>query len=111
MTTEFFEPASLDPTNPGRTVIDCIESGCRAMLIDLPALPEEFFDLSTRLIGDLVHRLGMYGIPLAVVIGSTEGRSSFFVDFVREANQRNGMLQFTEERAAAEEWLRNREGD
>ena len=55
--TAIFEGARVDPNNPGLLVADCIESGTRSLLLDSDALPPEFFDLSTGVLGAAVQWL------------------------------------------------------
>ena len=82
----------------------CIESGSGGLLLDEDALPPEFFDLSTRAAGTLLHELGKYRIPLAAVVPDTEAYSPAFQDFVRESN-RGHRVRFFTDRAQAEAWL------
>src|SRR5690606_95518 len=54
--------------HPSRLVDACIERGADRLLIDHEALPAEFFDLSSRVAGDLVHRITLYDIRTAFVL-------------------------------------------
>ena len=45
---------SFDPTGVFRS---CIESGAHALLLDEAALPPHFFDLSSGMAGELLHKL------------------------------------------------------
>lgn len=82
----------------------CIESGSGGLLLDEGAPPPEFFDLSTRAAGTLLHELGKYRIPLAAVVPDPEAYSPAFKDFVRESN-RGHRVRFFPDRAQAEAWL------
>lgn len=98
-------PDRFDPGDAPRLAIECIENGRSGLLLLPEATPPEFYDLSTRVLGELVHKLSVYGLRMAVVVEGLEGRSQNFRDFVREANARNALLFFTENRAEAERWL------
>jgi len=99
---EGFEPAAV--------VRECIESGARALLLDRGALPPAFFDLSTRVAGDLVHRITLYGIPMAAVVPDVAAHSPSFQDFAREANRGAG-FRFVPTAGEAEAWLTDRADD
>lgn len=100
----FFEPDAARAADPSGIVSGCIESGARAVLMDDGVAPADFFDLSTRLAGELLHGLGKYGIRLAVVIPDPSVHSASFQDFAREANRR-GDYRFFPSRGEAVEWL------
>jgi len=100
----YFEPNSASASDPGALAIGCIEAGCRAMLLDEGVAPPEFFDLSTRFAGELLHRMGLYELRLAVVAPDLSLHSHPFQAFVREAN-RGGRYRFFATREAAVAWL------
>lgn len=100
----FFEPAAIDPSRPDAAVISCIESGCPSLLLDSTALPPEFFDLSSGVLGALLNRLTIYGLRMAAVVPDLERRSVAFRDFAREAN-RGVALRIAPTREAAIAWL------
>jgi PadR family transcriptional regulator AphA len=94
---------------PGRAaefdlVTAAIESGTQGLLIDQPAMPPEFFDLSTGVAGSIVQRLTMYGIRMAVVVPDPSIHSGPFQDFAREANA-GGVFRFFPDREQAVAWL------
>lgn len=103
-----YEPDWLDPARPEEVVIHCLESGSRRLLLNAGALPAEFFDLSTGVLGALVHRLSIYGIDMAAVVPDLPGRSQHFQDFVREANT-GSRFRFVATRGEAETWLAERQ--
>ena len=100
----FFEPAAATPFDPWTVATQCIESGSGALLLDVEALPREFFDLSTGVAGELLHRLSIYGVRLAAVVPDPAAHSPAFQDFAREAN-RGRQLRFFSHRAEAIAWL------
>jgi hypothetical protein len=90
--------------DPAGVVRACIESGTPRLLMDEDALPPEFFDLSTRLAGDLVQRLTQYEIRMAGVVPDPSVHSKPFQDFAREANT-GRWFRFFPDRARAVAWL------
>lgn len=98
------EPRGADAFDPGAVVTGCIESGARSLLLDQGALPPEFFDLSTGVAGELVHRLTVYGIRMAAVVPDPSAHSRPFQDFLREANQ-GRQFRFFATREEAVRWL------
>lgn len=100
----YFEGGWVDASRPAEIVTECIESGSGLLLLDSPALPSEFYDLSTGVLGVIVQRATQYGIRLAAVVAEVETRSDSFQAFVEEAN-RGGHLHFARSRAEAIRWL------
>ena len=90
--------------DPAGVVASCIESGAHALLIDRAALPDAFFDLSSGVAGELLHRLSVYGIRLAAVVPDPAAHSQPFQDFLREAN-RGKQFRFCTRREDAVHWL------
>jgi len=99
-----FEPRADQAAEVSAIVTGCIESGSRAVLLDEGTAPPEFFDLSTRWAGELLHGLSKYGIRLAVVVADVTPYSSSFQDFAREANQGSSYRLFAS-RSEAMAWL------
>ncbi len=92
---------AFDPT---AVVTRCIESGSRALLADASALPPEFFDLSSGVAGELLHKLSLYGIRMAGVVPDPSVHSDAFQAFHRETN-RGSQVRFFPTRAEAVAWL------
>jgi hypothetical protein len=82
----------------------CIEHGARALLLDERTTPAAFFNLASGFAGELLHKLGMYRIRLAVVVPDLARHPNRFQEFARESNTR-GDCRFFPDRAAALEWL------
>jgi hypothetical protein len=107
----YAEPDGQRPFDADALVSSCIESGADALLLDAPAVPAGFFDLSTRLAGNLLHGLSKYSLRLAVVVPDLEAKSRAFQDFAREAN-RGRQTRIFASRADAIAWLQpTHEGD
>ena len=98
---ELRDPSSFDPA---AAVAACIESGSRALLLDRDAVPPGFFDLSSGVAGELLHRLSVYGLHMAAVVPDPSRCSQPFQDFVREAN-RGRQFRFFPTRDDAVRWL------
>jgi hypothetical protein len=66
-------------------------AGNKAELVALPSerLAPAFFDLKTRVAGEMTQKFSMYGVRLAIVGDVTAAiqNSSAFRDFVRESNR------------------------
>lgn len=102
----YFEPRSGEAFDPAALARRCIESGTAALLLDAEAIPPEFFDLSTGVAGELLHRLSTYRARLAAVVPEPAAHSRAFQDFVRESN-RGSQFRFFESRGDAISWLRS----
>jgi len=102
---DYFEPDPVGALDPTGILTGCIESGARAVLLDQAGLPPEFFDLSSRVAGDLLHKLSTYQVRLAAVVPDPGVHSGPFQDFAREAN-RGREFRFFPTRAEAIDWLR-----
>jgi hypothetical protein len=102
--TSYFEPGVGRAFEPAAVAIACIEHGSRHLLLDEPALPAAFFDLSSGLAGELLHHLGKYAMRLAVVVPDPTVHSAAFQEFVLESN-RGGRFRFFPTRGEAVAWL------
>ena len=100
----YFEVETADLLDPGAVLTGCVESGARSVLLDEHALPAEFFDLSTGLAGELLHKLTTYRIRMAGVVPNPSAHSTPFQDFVREANAGTEFRFFVTRREAVQ-WL------
>ena len=101
---EYFECTPGPTFDPAALFRDCIESGADALLMDQEALPASFFDLSSGHAGELLHRLSVYQMRLAVVVPDLTVHSESFQAFAREAN-RGLQFRFVPSRREAIEWL------
>ncbi|HXX47008.1 MAG TPA: DUF4180 domain-containing protein [Myxococcota bacterium] len=80
------------------------EARARGVLIDHALLPEAFFELRTRFLGEFLQRLVNYERRLAVVLPAERELSVRFQEFLREAKRGASFSAFTD-RAEAEKWL------
>jgi hypothetical protein len=99
-----FEPDGSRPFDPLDVVSGCIESGASSVLLDADALPSEFFDLSTGVAGELLHKLGTYRLRLAGVVPDATAHPVRFQEFAREANG-GTQFRFFADRHSALAWL------
>lgn len=100
----YVEPAEGTAFDVDALVATCIENGASAMLLDAPMIPAEFFDLSTRLAGELLHGLSKYSLRLAAVVPDLPAHSPPFQEFARESN-RGRHVRFFADRDGAIAWL------
>jgi len=99
-----FEARPTEHFDPALIYTDCIENGASSLLLDRPALPAEFFDLSSGLAGELLHKLSVYHMRMAAVIPDLTAHSVNFQAFASEAN-RGEQFRFFSTRQEAIDWL------
>jgi hypothetical protein len=105
MSTYYELPAqSAGAFDPAAAARSCIECGAHALLADRAALTPDFFDLSSGVAGELLHRLSVYGIRMAGVVPDPSSHSAPFQDFLRESN-RGKQFRFFPTREEAIRWL------
>jgi hypothetical protein len=100
----YFEAEAAPSFDLASIFTGCVESGADCLLLDEPALPSEFFDLSSGLAGELLHKLGTYRMRLAGVVPDPSIYSERFQDFLRETNKGIEFRFFTT-RQEAVDWL------
>jgi PadR family transcriptional regulator, regulatory protein AphA len=82
----------------------CGEEGTDLLLLYHSNLHPDFFDLKTRLAGNVLLKLSNYRIHAAAVIPTELIGSGHFYEFVLETNRRNDFRVFPE-RDEAIRWL------
>jgi len=80
------------------------ESRARGVLIDHALLPDAFFELRTRFLGEFLQKLVNYERRLAIVLPPERELGERFQEFLREAKRGSSFGAFTS-RAEAEQWL------
>ncbi|MBS3753338.1 MAG: DUF4180 domain-containing protein [Anaerolineales bacterium] len=98
---EWKQKSEFDPADVFR---ECVERGADSLLISAASLPEDFFDLSSGLLGELLHKLSTYRIKMALVVPDTGLYSPHFQAFARETNQGKEIHVFST-REEAVKWL------
>lgn len=99
-----YRQAPAGTFEPRAVVAECIENGCDALLFAEGALPPAFFDLSSGVAGDLLHRLSVYQMRMAAVVADPTSYSPRFQEFMLEANKGRA-YRFFPHRDAAVRWL------
>lgn len=76
-------------------LMNCYYQGAEALVVMAENLPTAFFDLKTRLAGEVLQKFSTYRMRLAIVgdFGNIESKS--LQDFIRESN-RGGRIFFVQ---------------
>lgn len=105
MSTYFeYRPESPDAFDAYSVIVGSMENDADAVLFDSEALPPAFFDLSSGVAGDLLHRLSVYKVRMAGIVPDPTKYSERFQEFMREANKGN-QYRFFPNRDEAVAWL------
>jgi hypothetical protein len=67
-------------------------NGSTAMIIHSESLNRNFFDLKTKVAGEILQKFSNYRMKLAVVGSFTEIKSKSLRDFIRESNTRGTII-------------------
>jgi len=78
--------------------------GAAGLLLTEADLAPAFFDLRTRLLGELMQKFVNYRVRLALVVPDPERHGSRFVELVRE-HRTHGLIRMVPTEAAARAWL------
>ena len=78
------------------------EAGCDRIVIDKPRLTEGFFDLSSRLAGEILQKFVNYRIKAAIVGDFSGYKSQSLKDFIRESNRGKNFFFVSSRREALE---------
>jgi PadR family transcriptional regulator, regulatory protein AphA len=82
----------------------CGENGTQRLLVHADNLPAEFYDLHTRLAGNILLKLSNYQIILAAVIPNEKIGTGHFYEMVLETNRGREFRVFNT-RDEAVKWL------
>ena len=85
-------------------VAACGENGTQRLMIHASNLAPEFFDLSTRVAGEILLKFYNYRIQAAAVLRPEMVEGGKFKDFVLETNRGRDFRVFYD-RQSAEDWL------
>lgn len=99
------EPGVL--ISDGQSALDLIatlyyETGCTAIVLPKAALSEEFFQLSTRLAGEVLQKFVNYHMRLAIVGDFSLYTSKSLKDFLYESNKGGAVFFLASEDEALE---------
>jgi hypothetical protein len=78
------------------------ETGCFKMLLRKESISEAFFDLSTKLAGEILQKFTNYGVKLAIVGDFSGYESKSLRDFIYESNHGKQFFFLPDEAAALE---------
>ncbi|MEY8353415.1 DUF4180 domain-containing protein [Lachnospiraceae bacterium 54-53] len=76
------------------------EYECEAIIINKSSITEEFFDLSTRLAGEIVQKYVNYGMRLAIIGDFSNYKSKALHDFIYECNHGRNLYFVKDENEA-----------
>lgn len=65
------------------------ENNCSRIIIHKETFHEDFFDLKTRLAGEILQKFSNYRMKLAITGDFTDIKSKSLRDFIRESNRGN----------------------
>lgn len=80
------------------------ETGCDRMIVHKALVSERFFDLKTRLAGEILQKFANYRMKLALVGDFSGYGSQSLRDFIYECNQGNDILFVQTEAEAIDKW-------
>lgn len=83
---------------------DCWHSDVEAVVMRQENIAPEFFELRTRIAGEILQKFTQYGMRLAIVMDVDRVESGALQDFIRESN-RSGNIAFVSSREEAKEVL------
>lgn len=76
-------------------------------IFDESELAPEFFDLRTGVAGEILQKCVNYGLPLAIVLSSSDAHGQRFKELVYE-HRTHGVIRFVTSRPDAAVWLQQR---
>lgn len=82
------------------------EADCDRIIVSQSAICEDFFDLSTRLAGDILQKFINYQLKIAIVGDFSVYSSKSLKDFIYECNHGKDVFFLSDEKQAIEK-LRN----
>jgi hypothetical protein len=82
----------------------CHENDTNNVMIYEGNFSSDFFDLKTKLAGDLFQKFANYHMRGAAIISFSKIKSERFKELIFECNKGN-LFRFFEEKEAAEKWL------
>ncbi|WP_313342435.1 DUF4180 domain-containing protein [Sedimentibacter sp.] len=78
------------------------ETDCDRMMLNKSVISEEFFNLSTKLAGDILQKYINYQMKIAIVGDFSVYESKSLRDFIYECNSRKDIFFFPNENQAIE---------
>ncbi len=78
------------------------EVGCNRIILDKSLICEDFFDLKTRLAGEILQKFITYQFKIAIVGDFSVYTSKSLADFIYECNQGKDIFFLSDEKQAIE---------
>ena len=78
------------------------ETGCNRIIINKSAIIEDFFDLKTRLAGEILQKFINYQIKIAIVGDFAVYSSKSLKDFIYESNKGRNIFFLSDEEQSIE---------
>ena len=78
------------------------ETGCYRFILNKSAICEEFFDLKTKLAGDILQKFVNYHVKIAIVGDFSVYTSKSLRDFIYESNKGKTIFFLQDEKQAIE---------
>ncbi|TXK81833.1 DUF4180 domain-containing protein [Paenibacillus sp. N3.4] len=76
------------------------ESGCNRIILNKSAICEDFFNLTTRLAGEILQKFINYHVKIAIIGDFSEYSSKSFKDFIYECNKGKDIFFMSDEKQA-----------
>ncbi|GGH21273.1 DUF4180 domain-containing protein [Paenibacillus segetis] len=76
------------------------EAGCDRIILEKAAVHEDFFNLTTRLAGEILQKFIIYHVKIAIVGDFSEYSSKNFKDFIYESNKGKDIFFLSNEQQA-----------
>ena len=70
-------------------------NGCEKLILHRQSLSDSFFDLKTRIAGEILQKFSNYRMKLAIIGDFSGVKSKSLRDFIRESNAR-GIITFVD---------------
>ena len=81
------------------------EAGCNRIIINKSAITEDFFNLKTRLAGDILQKFINYQVKLAIVGDFSVYENQSLRDFIYESNKGKDIFFLPNEQQAVEKLI------
>jgi hypothetical protein len=78
------------------------ETGCNNIILNKSAICEDFFDLSTRLAGEILQKFINYHVKIAIIGDFSIYTSKSLKDFIYESNKGKNIFFLPDEKQAIE---------
>jgi hypothetical protein len=80
------------------------ETGCNLVILNKKAICEDFFDLSTKLAGEILQKFVNYHMKIAIIGDFSSYKSKSLKDFIYESNKGNTVFFLDNEKQAIEKF-------